>query len=102
VTGASRAFRWSPWAAVLPPAHRREWAPVCSSPVDSPDAHPPGRGLLTGNGRPYSDGQVPPVLLSICEWWVGLSAEERSGLLEVAEWAEIDRKVDAAVLGEPT
>ena len=45
---------------------------------------------------------MPPALLSLCEWWVGLSAEERSGLLEAAEWAEIDRKVDAAVLGEPT
>jgi hypothetical protein len=41
-------------------------------------------------------------VLSLCEWWVGLSAEERSGLLEVAELAEIDRKVDAAVLGEAT
>jgi hypothetical protein len=45
---------------------------------------------------------VPPELVSLCEWWVGLSGEERSGLLEAAEWAEIDRKVDAAVLGEPT
>jgi hypothetical protein len=42
---------------------------------------------------------VPAALLSLCEWWVGLSVEERSGLMEVAEWAEIDRKVDAAVLG---
>jgi hypothetical protein len=45
---------------------------------------------------------VPPAPLSLCEWWVGLPAEERSGLLEAAQWAEIDRKVDAAVLGEPT
>ena len=70
--------------------------------VSRTSAHPPGQGFLTGNGRPYSDDQVPPALLSLCEWWVGLSAEERSGLLEAAEWAEIDRKVDAAVLGEAT
>ena len=101
---------------------------MCSSPVDSLDAwsphgfsaeelrsrsdgrrsvtrtsaHPPGQGLLDDNGHPSSDDQVPPALLSLSEWWVGLSAEERSGLLEAAEWAEIDRKVDAAVLGEPT
>ena len=62
----------------------------------------PGRGFLTGKGRPHAGDQVPPALLSLCEWWVGLSAEERSGLLEAAEWAEIDRKVDAAVLGEAT
>ena len=70
--------------------------------VTRTSAHPPGQGFLTGNGRPYSDDQVPPALLSLCEWWVGLSAEERSGLLEAAELAEIDRKVDAAVLGEAT
>jgi hypothetical protein len=62
----------------------------------------PGRGFLTGNGRPHSGDRGPLALLSLCEWWVGLSAEERSGLLQAAEWAEIDRKVDAAVLGEPT
>jgi hypothetical protein len=45
---------------------------------------------------------VPPALLSLCEWWVGLSAEERSKLLAAAEWAEIDRQVDAAVLGKAT
>ncbi|HEY0094808.1 MAG TPA: hypothetical protein VGB96_10800 [Archangium sp.] len=59
-------------------------------------AHPPGQDFLTGDGSPYS------ALLSLCEWWVGLSAEERSGLLEAAELAEIARKVDAAVLGEAT
>lgn len=42
---------------------------------------------------------MPAALLSLCEWWVGLTAEERSGLLAAAELAEIDRKVDAAVLG---
>jgi hypothetical protein len=70
--------------------------------VTRTSAHPSGQGFLTGNGRPYSDDQLPSALLSLCEWWVGLSAEERSGLLEAADWAEIDRKVDAAVLGEPT
>jgi hypothetical protein len=70
--------------------------------VSRTSAHPRGQGFLTGNGRPYSDDQVPAALLSLCEWWVGLSAEERSGLLEAVEWAEIDRKVDAAVLGEAT
>jgi hypothetical protein len=45
---------------------------------------------------------VPPALLSLAEWWVGLPGEERSGLLEAAEWAEIDREVDAAVLGKAT
>ena len=64
--------------------------------VTRTSAHPPGQDLLTGNDSPYS------ALLSLCEWWVGLSAEERSSLLEAAEWAEIDRKVDAAVLGEAT
>jgi hypothetical protein len=70
--------------------------------VSRTSAHPPGHGLLTGNGRRSSVDQVPAALLSLCEWWVGLSAEERSGLLEAAEWAEIDRKVDAAVLGKAT
>ncbi len=70
--------------------------------VTRTSAHPPGQGFLTGNARPHSDDQVPPALLSLCEWWVGLSLEERSGLLEAAEWAEIDRKVDAAVLGKAT
>ena len=70
--------------------------------VSRTSAHPPGQGLLAGNGRPYSDDQVPAALLSLCEWWVGLSAEERSGLLEAAELAEIDRKVGAALLGEVT
>jgi hypothetical protein len=70
--------------------------------VTRTSAHPPRHGLLTGNGRTDSDDQVPAALLSLCDWWVGLSVEERSGLLEAAEWAEIDRKVDAAVLGEPT
>jgi hypothetical protein len=64
--------------------------------------HVPGEGFLTGDGRYYSDGEVRAVLLSLCAWWVELSAEERSGLLEAAELAEIDRKVDAAVLGEAT
>jgi hypothetical protein len=62
--------------------------------------HVPGEGFLTGNGRYYSEGEVRAALLSVCTWWVGLSAEERSGLLMAAELAEIDRKVDAAVLGE--
>lgn len=70
--------------------------------VTRTSAHPPGQGFLTGNGRPHSDDQVPPALLSLCEWWVGLSVEERSGLLEAAEWAEIDQEVDAAVLGKAT
>ncbi len=64
--------------------------------------HLPGEGFLTGDGRFYSDDQVRAALLSLCEWWVGLSAEERSGLLEAAELAEIDRKIDAAVFGEAT
>ncbi len=64
--------------------------------------HVPGEGFLTGNGRYYSEGEVRAALLSVCTWWVGLSAEERSGLLMAAELAEIDRKVDAAVLGEAT
>jgi hypothetical protein len=64
--------------------------------------HLPGEGFLTGDGRFYSDDQVRTALLSLCEWWVGLSAEERSGLLEAAELAEIDRKIDAAVLGKGT
>jgi hypothetical protein len=62
--------------------------------------HVPGEGFLTGDGRYYSEGEVRAALLSLCKWWVGLSAEERSGLLMAAELAEIDRKVDAAVLGE--
>jgi hypothetical protein len=62
--------------------------------------HVPGEGFLTGNGRYYSEGEVRAALLSLCQWWVGLSTEERSGLLVAAELAEIDRKVDAAVLGE--
>jgi hypothetical protein len=54
------------------------------------------------HGRFHTESQVRAGLLSICEWWVGLSAEERAGLLAAAELAEIDRKVDAAVLGETT
>ncbi len=64
--------------------------------------HLPGEGFLTGAGDFYSDDQVRGALLSICEWWLGLSAEERAALLEVAELAEIDRTVDAAVFGEAT
>ena len=64
--------------------------------------HLPGEGIITGDGRYYSDGEVRNALLSICEWWVGLSTEERSGLLAAAELAEIDRAVDAAVLGPAT
>lgn len=64
--------------------------------------HLPGGGYLTRDGDFYSDDQVRAALLSICEWWVGLSAEERAGLLEVAELADIDRKVDTAVFGEAT
>jgi hypothetical protein len=64
--------------------------------------HLPGEGFLTGDGRFYSDCDVRDALLSICEWWVGLSAEQRSGLLEAAELAEIDHEVDAAVLGDAT
>ena len=64
--------------------------------------HPSGPGLLAGDGRPSSDDQARAALLSLCEWWLGLSAEERSGLLEAAESALIDGKVDAAVLGEAT
>jgi hypothetical protein len=79
----------------------RQTAPGVAG-VTRASEHPPGQGFLTRNGRPYSDDQVPPALLSLCEWWVGLSAEERSGLLEAAEWAEIHRKVDAAVLGKAT
>ncbi len=52
--------------------------------------HLPGEGFLTGDGRFYSDSEVREALLSLCEWWVGLSAEERSGLLEAAELAQID------------
>jgi hypothetical protein len=63
--------------------------------------HLPGEGFLTEDGQFYSDDRVRAVLLSVCEWWVGLSAEERSGLLEAAELAEIDRKIDA-VLGDAT
>jgi hypothetical protein len=70
--------------------------------VSRSSVHLPGQGFLTGDGRFYTDGQVRAALLSLCEWWVGLSTEERSGLLEAAELAEIDRKVDAAVLGEAT
>ncbi|MCW2581081.1 MAG: hypothetical protein JWR82_2682 [Blastococcus sp.] len=70
--------------------------------VSRTSAQPPGHSFRTGNGRPCSDDQVPAALLFLCEWWVGLSVEERSGLLEAAELAEIDRKVDAAVLGEAT
>jgi hypothetical protein len=62
----------------------------------------PGEGDLTVDGRFHSESQVRAGLLSICEWWVGLSAEERGGLLAAAELAEIDRKVDAAVLGKAT
>ena len=62
----------------------------------------PGGGFLTGDGDFYSDDTVRTALLSICEWWVGLSAQERARLLEVAELAEIDRTVDAAVFGETT
>jgi hypothetical protein len=62
----------------------------------------PGEGYLTVHGRFHSESQVRAGLLSICEWWVGLSAEERAGLLAAAELAEIDRVVDAAVLGELT
>jgi hypothetical protein len=62
----------------------------------------PGEGYLTVDGRFHSESQVRAVLLSICEWWVGLSAEERAGLSAAAELAEIDRKVDGAVLGETT
>ena len=82
-----------------------EWFPQAAQGVvgvSRTSAHPPARGLLAGKGRPSSGDQVPAALLSLCGWWVGLSAEERSGLLEAAEWAEIDRKVDAAVLGEET
>ncbi len=64
--------------------------------------HLPGGGFLTGDGDFYSDDQVRAALLSICEWWVGLSAEERAGLLEVAELADMDRSIDAAVFGEAT
>ena len=64
--------------------------------------HLPGGGFLTGDGHFFSDDQVRAALLSICEWWVGLSAEERAGLMEAAELAEIDRKVDAAVWGKAT
>jgi hypothetical protein len=70
--------------------------------VTRTSAHLPGQGFLTPNGRPCSDDQVPAALLSLCEWWVGLSAAERSWLLEAAEWAEMDREVDAAVLGKAT
>jgi hypothetical protein len=61
----------------------------------------PGEGYLTVHGRFHSESQVRAELLSICEWWVGLSAEEHAGLA-AAELAEIDRMVDAAVLGETT
>ena len=61
--------------------------------------HVPGEGFLTEDGRFYSEARVRAALLSICEWWVGLSAEERAGLLGAAELAEIDRQVDAAVFG---
>ena len=64
--------------------------------------HLPGGGFLTSDGDFYPDDQVRAALLSICEWWVGLSAEQRAGLLDAAELAEIDRKVDAAVFGEAT
>ena len=70
--------------------------------VSRTSEHTSGQGFLTGNGRFYSDVQVQAALLSLCEWWLGLSAAERSGLLEAAELAEIDRKVDAAVLGQAT
>jgi len=72
------------------------------SSVSRRSVHLPGEGFLTGDGRFYSEGEVRAALLSLCEWWVGLSAEERSGLLEAAELAEIDREVDAAVLGSAT
>jgi hypothetical protein len=62
----------------------------------------PGGGFLTEDGDFHPDDQVRAALLSICEWWLGLSAEERAGLLEAAELAEIDRNVDAAVFGEAT
>ncbi len=64
--------------------------------------HLPGEGFLAEDGRFYSEREVRAALLSLCEWWVGLSAEERSGLLAAAELAEIDRDVDAAVLGPAT
>jgi hypothetical protein len=70
--------------------------------VSRTSLHPAGQGFLAGDGRFHSDDEVQAALLSLCEWWVGLSAEERSGLLEAAELAEIDRKVDAAVLGKAT
>jgi hypothetical protein len=76
---------------------------VCPSPADLPEAWfpaVPSAGELPSGS--HSDDQVPPALLTLCEWWVGLSVEERSSLLEAAEWAEIDRKVDAAVLGKAT
>ena len=59
----------------------------------------PGEGFLTEDGRFLSEAGARDALLSICEWWVGLSANERAGLLEVAELAEIDREVEAAVFG---
>ena len=70
--------------------------------VNRTSVHTSGQGFVTGDGRFYSDDQVAAALLSLCEWWVGLSAAERSGLLEAAELAEIDRKIDAAVLGQAT
>jgi hypothetical protein len=61
--------------------------------------HVPGEGFLTKNGRFHSEAAVRAALLSICEWWIDLSAEERAGLLAAAELAEIDRQVEAAVFG---
>jgi hypothetical protein len=67
--------------------------------VSRRSVHLPGDGFLAGDGRFYSDDQVRAALLRLCEWWVELSAEERRGLLAAAELAEIDRRIDAAVLG---
>jgi hypothetical protein len=65
---------------------------------EEPAALPVDGGYLY-RGRFYSSELVQQTLLSICDWWTQLTPSEQTALLGLAELAEMDREIDAAVFG---
>jgi hypothetical protein len=78
------------------PDDTQEFPPY--SDEEEPAALPVDGGYLY-RGRFYSSELVQQTLLSICDWWTQLTPSEQTALLGLAELAEMDREIDAAVFG---
>lgn len=61
--------------------------------------HVPGHGFVTDGGRFYPEDRVREVVLGICEWWLGLSVDERARWSWVARSAAADLELHDELFG---